>query len=419
MGIIFEFVFIYKLEKFMKFLHISDIHLGRKQVGNSGDFAKKRYYDFFSAFEYMINYAIESKLDAVIIAGDLFDKKEINPDILHNTINILTKAKNNNLPVICIEGNHDNFQSDNVQDSWLIYLESLDLLKRPYHKFQSDEEYHFVPIVLGDIHFWGIGYNGAFTEQVIEKFANYISTQNTKNVLITHTAIAGDKLFHGTVKSDAITQLKGHCIYVAGGHFHNFSAYPTDSPFFFVPGSLEYWDNGEFHQKKGGIVFDTDTLEYSYVNSNNRKVLVIKLENNFETAEDFYNYFNQEIKNYENRFDTEQIVGLEIKNNTTFYPDASILEDAIYEKGALRVFTSFSTNNYRNSQSISNNNMLLEEIEEEIISKWEYFSSDVKQSVETLKLLKEYQSVNSNENIENFKNIFDSWLLKLIEGQEK
>jgi len=398
----------------MKFLHISDIHLGRKQVGNSGDYAFKRYNDFFSAFEYMIDYSIENNLDAIIIAGDLFDKKEINPDILSRTIDILFKAKNCNIPIICIEGNHDNFQSDSVQDSWLIYLESQNLIKRPFYKYEN-EIYSFEPIVMGDVHFYGIGYNGAFTDAVISKFAEFISDKTTKNVLLTHTAIAGDKLFHGTVNSDSIAQLKDKCIYVAGGHFHNFSAYPSENPFFFVPGSLEYWDNGEFHHKKGGVIFDTDTLEYSYINSNNRKVLRIKLVNDFDNIQDFYTYFLSEIENY--FFDSEQITSLEIKNISQSFPDSSILEGAINQKGALRVFVNFTSISNQNYQQLNGKNLLIEEIEQEILSKWDYFSANVQQSVETLKLLKQYQLVNTSENTENFKNVFDTWISSIIEGQ--
>ena len=402
------------LIKTMRFLHISDIHLGRKQVGNSGEFARKRYNDFFTAFEFMIDYAIINNLDAVIIAGDLFDKKEINPDTLSNTIMILNKIKEKNIPVLCIEGNHDNFQSDNIQDSWLIYLESLNLIKRPFYTY-LDEIYNFTPIVIDNIHFWGIGYNGAFTDIVIDKFEEHISNFQTKNVLITHTAIAGEQLFHGTVKSETIAKLKDKCIYIAGGHFHNFSAFPKNNPFFFVPGSLEYWDIAESHHKKGGIVFDTETSDYIYVESNNRKIINLEIENNFDKPEDFYNNLNEFLNNY--NFDTEIIVKIEIMNNAPFFPDAKLIEEMIFSRNAMRVYVKFSNNSYRNSQNVSNNNMLIEEIEEEIISKWHFFSNNVKESVETLKLLKEYQSFNSKENEESFKNVYDVWITKLIEGK--
>lgn len=398
----------------MKFLHISDIHLGRKQIGGIGDYSAKRYNDFFDAFNYMVEFAINENLDAIIIAGDLFDKKEINPDVLSKTIDILNKAKIENLPIICIEGNHDNIQSNNIQDSWIIYLEEQELIKRPFYEF-IDNVYKFEPIVINDVYFYGIGYNGAFTDDVITKFAEIIPDE-TKNVLITHTAIAGDNLFHGTVRSETISQLKDKCIYVAGGHFHNFSAYPSEKPFFFVPGSLEYWDNGEFSQKKGGVIFDTDSLEFSYIQSKNRKVQVIKLINDFDKIEEFYNYFNNEINQYQ--FDIEQIVSLEIKNISQTFPDTSYLEEFINQKGALRVFINFTSISNRNYNQLSGKNILIEEIEQEIMENWEQFSTNIRQSVDTLKLLKEYQTESTTESADNFKNVFDSWISSIIQEQQ-
>ena len=104
-------------------------------------------------------------------------------------------------------------------------------------------------------------------------------------------------------------------------------------------------------------------------------------------------------------------------NNAPFFPDAKLIEEMIFSRNAMRVYVKFSNNSYRNSQNVSNNNMLIEEIEEEIISKWHFFSNNVKESVETLKLLKEYQSFNSKENEESFKNVYDVWITKLIEGK--
>ncbi len=399
----------------MKFLHISDIHLGRRQVGTVGDYAKKRYKDFFDAFLYMIDYAVVNKLDAIIIAGDLFDKKEINPDILANTMTILDIARRNNIPVIAIEGNHDNFQESNSQDSWLLYLEDFGLLKRPYYKYE-DEKYQFFPIVIDDINFYGIGYNGAFTDAVITAFAESIDdNDNSKNVLITHTAIAGDTLFHGTVKSDTIALLQNKCVYVAGGHFHKFSAYPKDNPFFFVPGSLEYWDHGEFKQKKGGVVFDTETREYQYINSKARTVVNISLVNDHEDLSDFYNYFYQELEKFQ--YDSECIVSIEIKNNSVYFPDSNDLEQLVYEKGVLKVFINFMNDSSKKYSELIGKNLLIEDIEEDIIKKWEHFSANIPQSLSTLKLLKQYQIQNTNDSLDNFKSLFDNWIESIIERE--
>ena len=66
----------------MRILHCSDIHLGRRIAGASGDFSNTRFDDYFNAFDYVIEYSIENNIDIFVVAGDLFDKKEISPDVL-------------------------------------------------------------------------------------------------------------------------------------------------------------------------------------------------------------------------------------------------------------------------------------------------------------------------------------------------
>lgn len=56
----------------MKIVHCSDLHLGKKVSGNR-EYVKKRYEDFFSAFENFIAKVKEINPDVCIIAGDIFD----------------------------------------------------------------------------------------------------------------------------------------------------------------------------------------------------------------------------------------------------------------------------------------------------------------------------------------------------------
>lgn len=105
----------------MKIVHCSDLHLGKKVSGNR-EYMKKRYEDFFSSFENFIDKVEEINPDVCIIAGDLFDKREINPDILSKTENLFKRLRANvKKEIIAIEGNHDN--SRFLEESWLEYLQ--------------------------------------------------------------------------------------------------------------------------------------------------------------------------------------------------------------------------------------------------------------------------------------------------------
>ena len=74
----------------MKILHCSDIHLGKKPFGTE-IFTKKRYDDYFNTFNELVEKSILEKVDIFMIAGDLFDKKDLSPDILKKTEIILKK----------------------------------------------------------------------------------------------------------------------------------------------------------------------------------------------------------------------------------------------------------------------------------------------------------------------------------------
>ena len=69
----------------MRLLHCSDLHLGRRPVGGKGEFSEKRYLDYFNAFEQCVDIAIREKVDLFIMSGDIFDRKEIVPEVLEKS----------------------------------------------------------------------------------------------------------------------------------------------------------------------------------------------------------------------------------------------------------------------------------------------------------------------------------------------
>ena len=58
----------------MKFLHVSDTHLGYSAYRKSTeDGINQRELDVYNAFERFVDYALKIKPDLIIHAGDLFD----------------------------------------------------------------------------------------------------------------------------------------------------------------------------------------------------------------------------------------------------------------------------------------------------------------------------------------------------------
>ena len=98
----------------IKFLHISDVHLGCRRYN-----LEERTKDFFrSWYDVIENHAVGSGVDFVLIAGDFFDRRQIDPQTMNHALAGLQLLKDAGIPVVAIEGNHD--RRDAVSDySWM------------------------------------------------------------------------------------------------------------------------------------------------------------------------------------------------------------------------------------------------------------------------------------------------------------
>ena len=87
----------------MKFLHTADWHLGKILKGAS------LIDDQSFILDEILRIAVDEKVDAIVIAGDVYDRA-VPPIEAVNLFNeILTKILlEKNLPVLCISGNHDS-----------------------------------------------------------------------------------------------------------------------------------------------------------------------------------------------------------------------------------------------------------------------------------------------------------------------
>ena len=102
----------------IKVMHCADLHLGYRQYG----FAI-REGDFYKAAQQVFTKAVEHKVQAILIAGDLFDSTKPPAAAVWIVQRLVQYANQNGVRVIGIDGNHD--ASDN---NWLRIcgIESLD-----------------------------------------------------------------------------------------------------------------------------------------------------------------------------------------------------------------------------------------------------------------------------------------------------
>lgn len=86
----------------MKVVHLSDLHLGKK-VNEFSMIEDQKYI-----LEQILNIIIENKADAVMIAGDIYDRPVPPVQAVELFDGFLTALMKINIPVMVISGNHDS-----------------------------------------------------------------------------------------------------------------------------------------------------------------------------------------------------------------------------------------------------------------------------------------------------------------------
>ncbi len=92
-----------------KFIHVSDTHLGFSdlEILDEEEKFNIREEDVYKSFEFVINYAIDKKVDFIIHSGDIFHRSSPNNRALVFLSNQLSKLEENKIPIYIIAGNHD------------------------------------------------------------------------------------------------------------------------------------------------------------------------------------------------------------------------------------------------------------------------------------------------------------------------
>lgn len=100
----------------MRLIHCADLHLDSNMTTYlSKEKAKERKAELLHTFLRMVDYARENQVDAVLIAGDLFDKRNISATARKTVSQAITD--NENIFFYYLQGNHDvNFFLEEDED---------------------------------------------------------------------------------------------------------------------------------------------------------------------------------------------------------------------------------------------------------------------------------------------------------------
>ena len=247
----------------MRFLHISDVHLGctRYQLPESPR-------DFFDAWiDVLQKYAIGKEVDFVIMCGDFFHKRNVPPETMNYAVAGLQLMKDAGIPVIAIEGNHDQKHTDSDY-SWLRSLSNWRLVhllepsnaegKIGYSTW--DDDYccgGFIDV--GRVRIFGSHWYGASANWAIPMLTEALKENRREgafHLLMLHTDVEGHQTHPIPALSlTALKELKSVTDYVALGHTH--MHYEIDN-WAFNPGSIEVTNIAEYREKRGVYLVEVD-----------------------------------------------------------------------------------------------------------------------------------------------------------------
>ncbi|MEM1238981.1 MAG: metallophosphoesterase [Cyanobacteria bacterium P01_H01_bin.26] len=247
-----------------RFLHIADVHLGFDRYNS-----KVRTTDFFhTLWDVFERYAIGTAVDFVVIAGDLFEHRMIQPAILNQAQLCLQQLQTAEIPVIAIEGNHDNCPYG-TKTSWLRYLSDWGLLKllepgqgetiyAPWD--ETTKRGGYIDLDCG-VRVLGSSWYGAAAPKAIKQIIAAMATLPpgpASTILLFHHGLEGQiARYSGALRYGDLLPLRQAGVdYLGLGHIHKH--YTVDN-WLFNPGSLEANNIEEGTFERGALLVEIDS----------------------------------------------------------------------------------------------------------------------------------------------------------------
>lgn len=235
----------------LKIIHCADLHLDSSLTANfNAGQTKERKLELINSFERLLRYADENLVDAVIIAGDLFDKPIVSKTTKNIVLDGITRLKD--IDFYYLKGNHDEFNS---LDQLRNLPENLHLFNnewQTYTAFSSD--YYDITISGKELTSRDSNLNLEGLELEASDF----------NIVCLHGQLTG----YESKKDDINIPLNGlvgkNIDYLALGHIHKESVGEIDSRGIYAySGALEGRGFDELGEK-GFILLNIDEENHSF-----------------------------------------------------------------------------------------------------------------------------------------------------------
>ena len=213
----------------MRFLHISDLHLGKTFTSSryGQDFARRRRQELLDTFERVVDYANQQQVDFILSCGDFLNSEELRMEELRN-INAIIKKLNHTV-IIAISGNHDPQCEDGA-----------------YDRIQWDRRLYLLPPGTGRVALSNLNTTITFhswdKKEMSEpvQIPQPLAQDGQFQILMLHADVLSPKSRYLPMDAQKLSEAGFH--YVALGHIHKMQQ-PAENVYY--SGSLEPLDASE------------------------------------------------------------------------------------------------------------------------------------------------------------------------------
>lgn len=269
----------------MKLLHFADIHIGMENYSKLDPETglSTRFLDFMKTFDFIVDTAINEKVDAVIFAGDAYKTRDPNPTQQRGFGSHIKKIAKAGIPVILVIGNHDTPNATGKANTLDIYsaleIDNVFVSRHPELLNIQTKSGNLQIITLPWLHKDEYKKVGDRLKNLYDKIKS-----DSPAIFLSHVEVEGAS--YGSEKGMAIANdvtvplpllQDKRLSYVALGHIHKHQVLGKN-PLIVYAGSPHRIDFGEEKEDKGIILVDIEkTTTFQFISTNARQFLSINV----------------------------------------------------------------------------------------------------------------------------------------------
>lgn len=331
----------------MRVIIVGDTHIGAVfgLGGANGSGGNTRIDDYEKTLNDIISYAIDTRADALVQTGDVFDVRNPDPEHIAIVNKCMKRLSDAGITSLWLMGNHDYRRSGDVWTSALSGLAAKDypntriLLKPEVITIEAKEEKaNLILMPFRDRRMYG-NKTCAEDSRAYEDEANFLieSCDNgALSILIGHNFFYEGTYNHYGGTEVLIKPENIKCDMVAMGHFHQFKVIKKDYPIAFYTGSMEKLNFGDSDIDKFFIDYDIGKKKVSVKKSTVRRLLDHHI--NIEHAD--YSNLSEVVKSESKMINVKDAVvrlKFSVKDTLATSINRQTVRDILYENGAFYV----------------------------------------------------------------------------------